>query len=126
MAVAVNRKERRTPRRAATRAAPRPAGVDSRATVWRGGAIVLAVVLAYANTLAGPFMLDDELSIVGNQTIRALWNLRALVFPPREFPIAGRPLVNISFALNYAFGALQPAGYHAVNIAVHAACALLL
>src|SRR5262249_17886017 len=46
--------------------------------------------------------------------------------PPGETPIARRPLVNLSFALNYAFGALQETGYHAGNIALHIACALTL
>ena len=46
--------------------------------------------------------------------------------PPRETPVAGRPLVNLSFAINYALGGLTETGYHAVNIAIHIACALLL
>jgi len=46
--------------------------------------------------------------------------------PYRELPTAGRPIVNASFAVNYAIGGLQPAGYHAGNIAIHVLCALAL
>src|SRR6185503_5616826 len=41
-------------------------------------------------------------------------------------PVAGRPLVNLSFAVSYALGGLNETGYHAGNVAIHIACALLL
>ncbi|HEY2905642.1 MAG TPA: tetratricopeptide repeat protein [Vicinamibacterales bacterium] len=47
-------------------------------------------------------------------------------FPPRELPVAGRPFVNLSFAMNYAIGGLDVRVYHLTNIAIHLACALLL
>ena len=40
--------------------------------------------------------------------------------------MAGRPVVNASFALNYALGGLNVFGYHLCNVAVHIACALIL
>src|SRR5262249_22313291 len=46
--------------------------------------------------------------------------------PPRETPVAGRPLVNLSFAINYAIGGLNETGYHVLNIGLHIGCALLL
>jgi hypothetical protein len=46
--------------------------------------------------------------------------------PERELPVAGRPVVNASFALNYALNGLDVGGYHAWNIAVHLGCALAL
>jgi tetratricopeptide (TPR) repeat protein len=46
--------------------------------------------------------------------------------PESDTPIAGRPLVNLSFAINYAIGGLSVRGYHAGNIAVHLFCALLV
>ena len=90
---------------------------------WRAAAITLAVVLAYANSLSGPFLFDDENSIVGNASIR---QIDASLIPPRDTPVAGRPLVNLSFALNYRVGALDVRGYHVVNIAIHIAAALVL
>ena len=46
--------------------------------------------------------------------------------PPLETPVAGRPIVNASLALNYGINALDPTGYHLWNLAVHIASALLL
>jgi tetratricopeptide (TPR) repeat protein len=68
--------------------------------------------------------LDDAGAIVDNQTIRSLWT--SLLGGPEQFPTAGRPLLNASFALNYAFGALAPWGYHAINLGVHVLCAIVL
>ena len=45
--------------------------------------------------------------------------------PEPDTAIAGRPIVNLSFALNYAIGGIGVRGYHVGNIAIHIACALL-
>jgi hypothetical protein len=88
--------------------------------------LISAGLLVYANSLAGPFVADDLLSIVDNAQIRDGWRLSSLLFPARELPVAGRPVVNASFALNYALGGLDVGGYHVVNILVHVCCALVL
>ena len=90
---------------------------------WRAAVIALVVAATYANSLSGPFLFDDENSIVGNASIR---QIDASLSPPRDTPVAGRPLVNFSFALNYRAGGLDVRGYHVVNIAIHAATALVL
>src|SRR6187549_393380 len=80
--------------------------------VWRMAGIVLAGLVVYANSLGGPFVFDDMGTIVQNPTIRAMgtaWH------PPASTAVAGRPVVNISFAMNYFAGQLDVAGYHAVN-----------
>jgi tetratricopeptide (TPR) repeat protein len=41
-------------------------------------------------------------------------------------PVSGRPLVALSFAVNYAIGGVSPIGYHLVNLALHVLCALTL
>jgi hypothetical protein len=88
--------------------------------------IVGAGALAYANSLDGPFILDDHLSIVSSPHIRQWWPLSSLLFPERESPVAGRPLVNVSFAINYLTGGLAVRGYHVGSIAIHILCAMLL
>ncbi len=85
-----------------------------------------AGALAYGNSLAGPFLFDDRVTVIDNPQIRHLWPLSQSLFAGRETPTAGRPLVNLSFAVNYAIGGLQVRGYHLLNIAIHLACALLL
>ena len=90
------------------------------------GLIVVAGVLTFSNSLAGPFIWDDLTSIQQNQTLRRVWPISAALSPPRETPVGGRPLVNLSFAVNYAIGGLDVSGYHVGNIAIHIACALTL
>ena len=93
---------------------------------WRAVIIVLTALLAYASSLSGPFIFDDLTSIVENQQIREWWNLATVLTPMRELPTAGRPLVNLSFAVNYALGGLDVRGYHLVNLALHLLSGLLV
>ena len=46
--------------------------------------------------------------------------------PAKDLPTSGRPLVNLSLALNYQIGRLNPVGYHVFNLIVHVMSALLL
>ena len=91
-------------------------------------ALVLALALAavYANALGNPFVIDDQNSILENRTIRQLLPLPGPLSPPRDTPVAGRPLVNLSFALNYAAGGVDVRGYRAVNLAIHLLATLVL
>jgi len=92
------------------------------------GLLVVAVVAVYANSFGGPFVFDDALSIVENPSIRQLWPLTAVLSPPsgQGITVEGRPLVNLSFALNYAISGPAPWSYHAVNLAIHTLAALTL
>lgn len=89
-------------------------------------AIIVAGLGAYANSLGGPFVFDDLRAIVDNETISQLWPLTSPLQPPRQTPVAGRPLANLSFAVNFALGGLQVGGYHVLNIAIHILAALAL
>ena len=110
-----------------TRLPPGPAAADTPSGLrWRALAIVIAGSVAYSNSLSGPFLVDDQLSIIGNSGIREWWRLGAVLFPGRELPVAGRPLVNFSFAINYALGGLDVRGYHVVNVALHLLCGLIV
>ena len=88
--------------------------------------IVLAGVLVYGNGLSGPLLFDDETSILNNTSIRQLTPLSGPLSPPRDTPVAGRPVVNLTFALNYAIGGLDVTGYHVTNVVVHLLAALVL
>jgi protein O-mannosyl-transferase len=96
-------------------------GVPIRAVV-----IIVAGVIVYSNSLAAPFIFDDQRAILGNTQIRQLSPLSVPLSPPGETPLAGRPLVNLSFALNYAAGELDPRGYRLTNLAIHLLAALTL
>lgn len=87
--------------------------------------LVLALVACavYAGGLQGPFLFDDVHSIVEDPAVHSTWP----PFDAREGSGAsGRPLVALSFALNYAWGELQVYGYHAANLALHVLVTLLL
>lgn len=94
-------------------------------------AIALAAGLAFANTLGNGFHFDDEHSLVENPAVRSLANLPAFFTDPQLFSRNPgsemyRPLVLVSYALNYRAGGYAVAGYHLVNIGVHAGVACLL
>jgi len=88
--------------------------------------VILAALVAFHNSVDGAFLLDDFDAIHNNTTIRHLWPPWSALQPPRETSVAGRPLVNLSLAVNFAIHGLNPRGYHIVNIAIHAAAALTL
>ena len=89
--------------------------------------LVIAVGLwAYHNSLQGVFLFDDDTSIVQNTTIRRLWPVWTALSPPPRATVEGRPLVNLSLAINYAFGGVRVWGYHALNVATHILAGLTL
>ncbi len=126
-----------------------PAPPRVRWTDWLAVFIVAAGVWAYGNSLSGVFVLDDIRAIIRNPTIRTLWPLSVPLSPPGESTVSGRPLANLSFAINYAMApagsrdGFEPArdgrdpaqterflanarGYHLANLAIHVCVALLV
>jgi tetratricopeptide (TPR) repeat protein len=87
------------------------------------GIVVLAALAAYHNSFSGPFFFDDTSAITANSTIRHFEN--AFSPSPRNATF-GRPLLNLSFALNYALGGLKVWGYHAFNLLIHMLAGLTL
>jgi Flp pilus assembly protein TadD len=92
-------------------------------TLLAGGIVVLAALAAYANSLSGPFLLDDKSAITDSPSIR---HLGSALFPPPDATTGGRPLLNFTFALNYALGGLDARGYHVFNLLIHALAGLTL
>lgn len=88
--------------------------------------IVLAGATVYSTGLSSPFLWDDSTAIVNNDSIQQVAAPWRALSPPLETPVAARPVANVTFALNYAIGGLDPFGYHAANTAIHIGCALLL
>jgi len=98
------------------------------AILLAGGSIVLAGLAAYYNSFSAPFVFDDLTAIVANPTIRHLWPVGEALSPPHGtgVTVAGRPILNLSFAINYLFGGASPLGYHALKGVVHALAGLIL
>jgi Flp pilus assembly protein TadD len=92
---------------------------------WRLAVIVLLGTLAYANSITLPFVFDDRATVLDNTSIRD-WSSPRVFTPQREVPSAGRPLVNLSHAINFAVGRVEPRGYHIVNLLLHLLCGMVL
>lgn len=84
-------------------------------------ALVILGVLLYFPSLFGEFVSDDYLYIVDNPWIKNLsdWNTLWRSFPTRF-------LVMVSFAINHAWGGFNVFGFHAFNVLIHIANALLV
>jgi tetratricopeptide (TPR) repeat protein len=110
------------------KAAGRSDGSDRDWPLWLVVAIVLvAGLVAYGNSFEGPFVFDGRPTIRDNQSLRQLWPIwRHLLEPLPGSTVEGRPLANLSYALNYAVGGDTEWGYHAVNLGVHLLAGLTL
>lgn len=92
--------------------------------IWLAAAVLLtAGFAAYANAFHGPFVFDDVTAIVKNASLRGPWQWLAA---PAGSAMAGRPVLNLTFAIDYALGGLDVRGYHAVNVAIHLAAGAVL
>jgi protein O-mannosyl-transferase len=95
-------------------------------------ALAISLGTIYGPALNAPLIFDDVDTITRNESISTLWPLfgtdthRGPLNPLPNVPTAARPLVNLSFAINYQFGQLNPVGYHAVNAIIHFLSAMLL
>jgi tetratricopeptide (TPR) repeat protein len=99
--------------------------------VWRadwlrlvGGAILATGAIAvYSRTFSVPLIFDDNPAIVGNSTIRH-WS--TAFWPPSNSTASGRPILNLSLAINYAISGTAVWSYHALNLAIHVLSGLTL
>ncbi len=83
--------------------------------------------LAYLNTIGFGFVWDDKHLIVDNTLVRQASPLPALVsdfWQEGERTDFYRPLVSLSYFLEFRLWKLSPAGYHAANVADHLAATL--
>jgi tetratricopeptide (TPR) repeat protein len=85
--------------------------------------VVVALAIAYRNTIRAPFVLDDLPSISSNPSIRH-WG--TALEAPMQSTTQGRPVLNLTLALNYAISGYSVWSYHGLNLLCHAACALVL
>jgi hypothetical protein len=81
----------------------------------------LLIVLVYANTLLSSFHFDDIPSILEKPWVRGLDKI-----PQFIFSFFQRPLVILSFNLNYAISEFEVWSYHVFNICFHIAASLLV
>ncbi len=88
-------------------------------------ALVGLTLLAYGPALGAGFVWDDDAYVTGNRTLRTLAGLWAIWTQPGATP-QYYPLTFTSFWLEYQLWGPAPAGYHIVNVLLHAANATLV
>jgi len=98
----------------------------SRKTAVAGTLVLLAAtVIAYVPAFRAGFIWDDDAYVTENSTLRTADGLRRIWTEPGAVP-QYYPLVHTTFWLEYHAWGLNPVGYHAVNVLLHAINALLV
>ena len=95
--------------------------------VLAGVLIAAAAAAAYHNSLRVPFVYDDLKAIPENPSIRHLWPpWDALLSAPGDTTVGGRPVANLTLAVNYALSGTEVWSYHVLNLLVHVLSGLTL
>jgi len=96
-------------------------------------ALLFAVVIgaAYANSFGGGFHFDDSHVLEQNPFIRSLRHVPRFFVDPNTTTVLRenedlRPLLLLTFALNYAVSGSATWSYHAVNLVLHWSAVLLV
>ncbi len=87
--------------------------------------LVLAIVVVYLPAIGGDFLWDDDAYVTENETLRSpggLWQIWFRIGSTPQY----YPLVFTTFWAEYRLWGLDPAGYHIVNVLLHAASAVLV
>ena len=71
-------------------------------------------LLVYINSLYAPFQYDDYDTITQNRDIRDLSDIKSIISHS-----IFRPILFITFAINYKISGLNPLSYHTVNLLLH-------
>ncbi len=94
-------------------------------TLLAAAVLVAAVAAAYAPVVECGFVWDDDRHVTANETLRSAPGLQRIWLSLGATP-QYYPMVHTSFWLEYRLWGLDPTGYHVVNVAFHALCALLV
>lgn len=93
------------------------------------GLLLVAVIAAYWTGLDGGFFFDDEPNILQAQSLR----LTELSIPQLQEAwnsgragLGGRPIAQLSFALNHYFSGFDPFVFKATNLAIHVLTCVLV
>jgi tetratricopeptide (TPR) repeat protein len=96
---------------------------------WHGplaGALLFALPwLVYLPLRSAGFVWDDDAYVTHNANLHSLAGLARIWLDPTATP-QYYPLVHTGFWLEFRLWGLDPLGYHATNVLLHAASALLL
>ncbi len=90
----------------------------------RASLLVLLVLAAYFPVLSGGFIWDDDSYVTENNTLRTAEGLRYIWAKPGA-TTQYYPVVHTTFWVEYHLWGLNPAGYHIVNVLLHAIGSIL-
>jgi protein O-mannosyl-transferase len=106
--------------------AERPARERNAWRAWLAGLVLVVLTVAlYAPVSRYGFTWDDDDNVTANENLRTVHGLLRTWTDPRAHQ-QYYPLTHTSFWLEYHAWALNPSGYHVVNVALHVASVLLL
>ena len=107
---------------------PPDSRLPARVLLVGAAVIVVTALLAYRECLRVPFVFDDGPAITDNASLRRLALIGDVLAPQLRGgeTTSGRPILNLSLALNYAATGDRPWSYHAVNLAIHVLAGLTL
>ena len=93
--------------------------------------LVLAVLIVYSNAMGGAFHYDDFHSLVNNTSVRDTSLIPSFFTDASHFSADSdksmyRPLVLLSYSLNYALHGAGILGYQVLNLLLHLGCVLLV
>lgn len=89
-------------------------------------AIVALVAVVYARSIGGTFTLDDSHSIQSNPWVRSLAHIPTYFTDPSTFSTLStnvdyRPVLQTTYAINYALSGYDTWSWNLFNVAIHAA-----
>ncbi len=86
--------------------------------------ILVLTALIYSNTFSNSFHYDDERAILDNEAIKSFVDYENLFKISSR--IGSRPVLNLTFAVNYYLGGFNVFGYHLFNLIIHMAVCVLV
>src|SRR2546428_6099261 len=86
--------------------------------------LAIGLTVSYSNSLGIGFYFDDTYGISSNPAIRSLRNIPLFFTDPFTLTtlrenVDIRPVLVVTFALNYAISGNQPWSYHVFNLILH-------
>jgi protein O-mannosyl-transferase len=90
------------------------AGIDRRLRLLFALGPALLAFLLYFNALNNPFVYDDHHTVIDNASLVDPSQIKGVLLHMRF-----RPLVNLSYAVDYSIWQLNPFGYHLTNLILH-------
>ena len=92
---------------------------------WFAAGLVVLTILAYGPALTAGFIWDDDDYVRENPTLRSVEGLGRIWTELGAVP-QYYPLTHTTFWVEYRLWGVNPKGYHATNVLLHAGSAILL